>query len=163
MSELSNKLNAILKDIEQHIQNPEDLKYVKEQINNVANIFITEIEDITENYESRMKKIEEAQTLLDNKMLKLTKSVDEIEKDIYETDEDENFDFQIVCPYCNYEFVTDSIDNIKNEIKCPECNNIIELDWNMDEEEGCSGSCSHCQGCGNEEEQDEENNEDDDM
>ena len=47
-----------------------------------------------------------------------------ISNDIYE-DED---DFEIVCPYCNFEFIAD-IDESKTEIICPECENVIELDW----------------------------------
>lgn len=48
------------------------------------------------------------------------------------------------------------LDDEKNEIKCPECNNIIELDWNDEEEDCCSGHCSSCHGCGSEEENDDE-------
>ena len=63
-------------------------------------------------------------------------------------------------------------DESKEEIQCPECHNAIELDWNMEEEGGCSGSCSHCAGCVAEDDEeyklddDEENNnedEDEDM
>ena len=48
----------------------------------------------------------------------------------------------------------------------------LQLDWNMEEEGGCSGSCSHCAGCVAEDDEeyklddDEENNnedEDEDM
>ena len=69
------------------------------------------------------------------------------------------FDFEIVCPYCNYEFFID-IDENKTEITCPECQNVIELDWTGDTEENdshnCSGSCGGCHGC-------EEDDDDDDM
>ena len=65
------------------------------------------------------------------------------------------------CPYCNNEFIAEI--NGKDEIKCPECNNMIELDWDDEEEHGCSGHCSSCHGCSDdfEEDDDEENNEDD--
>ena len=43
----------------------------------------------------------------------------------------EDFEFEIVCPYCNYEFIAD-IDEHEDEILCPECNNPIELDWSED-------------------------------
>ena len=70
---------------------------------------------------------------------------------------DENFDFEIVCPYCNYEFVSDFSQNLKEQVECPECHNIIELDWNNHEEHDCSGHCSCCESeCGQEEEEDEE-------
>ena len=83
--------------------------------------------------------------------------IDNIEKDIYA---EEGFDFEIVCPYCESEFIID-VDENKTEVECPECNNIIELDWtgNVDDEpehDGCNGSCHGCHGC-------EDNDEDDDM
>ena len=57
-------------------------------------------------------------------------------------------------------------------IQCPECHNTIELDWNCcdeEEEEGCSGHCSHCSSeCVAEDEEeykldDSENDDDEDM
>ena len=50
----------------------------------------------------------------------------------------------------------------KSKVRCPECNNMIELDWDDEEEHGCSGHCSSCHGCSDEfeEDDDEENNED---
>ena len=69
-------------------------------------------------------------------------------------------DFEIVCPYCNYEFVID-VDENKTEVECPECQNVIELDWtgDIDGEDNdlgeCMGNCHGCHGC------EEEENEDD--
>ena len=62
---------------------------------------------------------------------------------------EEEYDFEIVCPYCENEFL---IDLTKNKIECLKCKNIIELEWtgNMEEDEtssGCSGRCSRCKGC----------------
>ena len=70
-----------------------------------------------------------------------------------------DFDFEIVCPYCNYEFVID-VDENKTEIECPECNNLIELDWSGDVDDepsagGCLGDCHGCHGCGSEDEDDD--------
>mgnify|MGYP007042768822 CR=1 FL=1 len=102
-------------------------------------------------------------------ILILWNRINEIETDIYEVeDENNNFDFEIVCPYCDYEFTT-SIEG-RTEIVCPKCNNVIELDWNDDDEDDCcAGHCHSCHGCGEEEYDDndddeyEENDEDDDM
>ena len=75
---------------------------------------------------------------------------------------DDEFDFEIVCPYCDNEFLIDI--NSKNlKVKCPKCNNIIELDFSGNFEEnlqsGCqTGHCSGCSGC-----QKLNNEEDDDM
>ena len=84
------------------------------------------------------------QTELQEKINKVESSVNEIEKDIYMEDEEE-FEFQITCPYCNHDFVTE-LTNSTQEIECPECKNMIELDWN-DEDSPCeNGNCSGCQG-----------------
>lgn len=56
------------------------------------------------------------------------------------------------------------------EIKCPECGNLIELDWNEEEDEcghNCNGNCE-CGHCNEEEtddyeEEEEEEDEEDDM
>lgn len=67
---------------------------------------------------------------------------------------DDEFDFEIVCPYCDNEFLID-INGENSKIECPKCNNVIELDWSGNFEEeiqsfGCgAGRCSGCHGCGN--------------
>ena len=59
----------------------------------------------------------------------------------------------IDCPYCNAE-VPINYDEDVAEIECPECHNTIELDWSGDlEDGGCSGHCSSCGGCHNDEEE----------
>ena len=91
---------------------------------------------------------------LTKKVAQLEQTMKTMEKEFYV---DENFDFEIVCPYCNYEFVSDFSQNLKEQVECPECHNIIELDWNNHEEHDCSGHCSCCESeCGQEEEEDEE-------
>lgn len=111
------------------------------------------------NIEKKLDLILQKQQELENKMNKMENIINKIESDIYL---DEGFDFEIVCPYCNNEFITD-IDENKTEVTCPECENIIELDWTGDKDgefscgpEGCAG----CAGCGQVE---EPTDEDDDM
>ena len=87
----------------------------------------------------------DAELNIDNENVEV---LDNIEKDIYA---DGEFDFEIVCPYCDYEFFID-VDENRTEVTCPECQNVIELDWSgdTDEEENnhnCNGSCSGCHGC----------------
>ena len=86
-------------------------------------------------------------------MNKMQQIIDNIEKDIYSED---GFDFEIICPYCDNQFVID-VDEDKTEVECPVCNNIIELDWSGDVEEDseCNGSCSGCHGCDEEQEKKE--------
>ena len=107
-----------------------------------------------------VKELKENQKIMTNKIEKMQQVIDHIESDIYS---DEGFDFEIVCPYCENEFVIDANED-KNEVECPECNNVIELDWTGDlyddEDDGCSGHCCGCSGCGD---SSDEENEDDDM
>ena len=106
-----------------------------------------------ENLLNEMKEIKENQKIMTEKMEKMQEVINHIESDIYL---DQAFDFEIVCPYCENEFVIDA-DEDKKEIECPECKNIIELDWSGDlEDDECSGHCHGCAGCG-------ETDEDDDM
>ena len=107
-----------------------------------------------------VKELKENQKIMTNKIEKMQQVIDHIESDIYS---DEGFDFEIVCPYCEHEFVIDANED-KNEVECPECKNVIELDWTGDlyddEDDGCSGHCCECSGCGD---SSDEENEDDDM
>lgn len=107
-----------------------------------------------------VKELKENQKVMTNKLEKMQQVIDHIESDIYS---DEGFDFEVVCPYCEHEFVIDANED-KQQVECPECKNVIELDWTGDlyddEEDGCSGHCCGCSGCGD---SSDEENEDDDM
>ena len=140
MSKLSNEYLKIIEDIEKHISNKEESKYVTKKIGELTALYMDLIE---KSINANLDRIEEIEEQLD----KVQETVSLIKKDIYE---DEDYDFEIVCPYCNHEFVADVEDELKEE---------IELDW--DEEEGCGGCCSSCGIC--DEEDEEENDEDDDM
>ncbi len=154
--------------MENNIKNPEDLLYAKEKVMELTLIFMDIVDRLTALTDARIKEIEEKQEEINSRINSVQSIVDEIEGDIYE--DDDNYEFEIVCPYCNYEFTTDIADGEKEEIKCPQCNNIIELDWNEEDEYSCSGDCSHCHGeqvAENEEKYDvdenKENKEDEDM
>ncbi len=170
MNTLKESYTSFLKDIEANIQNKEDLLYVKARFAKFLDVVLEEMDRIMEYRKQEVEELEKKQNQLDEKMEKMEQIVSHIEQDIYSED---GFDFEIVCPYCNYEFVID-VDEEKTEIECPECHNMIELDWSgdlEDDEQGCSGSCSSCHGCAEdveeeddtEEAQAQENDEDDDM
>ena len=167
MSDLKGKYKKILEDLENNIKNPEDLVYAKEKFMELTLIFMDIVDRLTLITDARIKEMEERQEEINNRINNVQSVIDEIEGDIYENDD--SYEFEIVCPYCNYEFTTDITDEEKKEIKCPNCNNIIELDWNSEEEYSCSGDCSHCheeQVAEDKEEyktKQEENNEDEDM
>ncbi len=172
MSDIKGKYKKILEDLENNIKDPNDLIYAKEKFMELTLIFMDVIDRLTLLTDVRIKEIEERQEEINNRINNVQTMVDEIEGDIYE--DDDGYEFEIVCPYCNYEFTTDIEDEEKDEIRCPKCNNIIELDWNTDDEYACDGNCTHCHGeqvaedeqeynANSEEDKKEDNPEDDDM
>jgi DNA repair exonuclease SbcCD ATPase subunit len=162
MSKIQEDFNAIIAKIEERITDEEELNFVKQQIADISMLYITELNRVIEHSDSKIRDMLEKQKRLEEKQEELEKAFDNIEKELF-VGEDE-YDFEIVCPYCNHEFVTDMGSAIK-EVECPECHNKIELDWNDDEEE-CGGHCGGCCGdCGHDdfEEEDFNDDEDDDM
>lgn len=161
MGKLKNEYKSFLDDIEKNIKNKEDLEYIKGRFASFLDVMLEQMDYIMDYKQEEIEKLESTQKDLDERLQKMQQVIDNIEKDIYAED---GFDFEIVCPYCNYEFIID-VDENRTEIECPECNNIIELDWTGDpdnDEQGsnCSGHCGGCSGCGNDEE-DMQDNEDD--
>lgn len=150
MSVLQDKFNAIIAKIEERITDPEELEFVKQQIVDLSMIYMDEINKIMDLSERRVNQVYENQKILEKKMAEIERGMNTIEKELFVEDE---YDFEIVCPYCNHEFLTD-INSEKKEIECPECHNLIELDWN--EEHECSGHCGSCGECGTEEDDYEE-------
>lgn len=154
MGILKNEYKSFLDDIEKNIKNKEDLEYIKGRFASFLDVVLDQMDYIMDYKKEEITKLEDTQNKLSSQIEQMQQVIDNIEKDIYTED---GFDFEIVCPYCNYEFIID-VDENKTEIECPQCQNIIELDWSgdIDEEDnkGCSGSCHGCQGC---------NDEDDDM
>lgn len=173
MAKLREEYKKFLEDIEKNLKNKEDLEYVKVRFSMFVDKVIDEMDMLVDYKAQKMSELEQKQKEIEDKMSKMQQIIDNIEKDIYS---DEGFDFEIICPYCDNQFVID-VDEDKTEVECPVCNNIIELDWSGDVEEdsNCNGSCSGCHGCDEEmkeqqedkkqstqnEENKEENNDDD--
>ncbi len=135
MGTLKDSYTSFLKDIEANIKNKEDLDYIKLRFSQFLDVVLDQMDYIMDYRKEEVEKLEKKQKELDEKMGKVEEIVNHIEKDIYS---EEGFDFEIICPYCDYEFVVD-VDEDKTEIECPECGNTIELDWTGDPEEhqGC--------------------------
>lgn len=151
MIEPKNEFAKILSDIEKAIKDPNELEFVKGKILELSVIFM----DIT----NRALESNSQYEILSNKIDSIQKSLKRIEEDIY-IDEDEeeydeynsdnliqgnynnedDFEFEIQCPYCNYEFVVGQDADLKDEIECPKCHKEIELDW----DDYCDGECDHC-------------------
>ena len=156
MAKLREEYNSFLKDIEKNLKNKEDLEYVKVRFSMFVDKVIDEMDMLVDYKTQKMNEIEQKQKEIDDKMSKMQQIIDNIEKDIYS---DEGFDFEIICPYCDNQFVID-VDEDKTEVECPVCNNIIELDWSgeVEEDVGCNGSCSGCHGCDEESEEEQQEN-----
>lgn len=162
MKKLKDEYKSFLDDIEKNIKNQDDLKYIKERFAKFMDIILESFDIILDAKTEEIENLTKWQQNLEDRMNKMQKVIDNIENDIYA---EEGFDFEIICPYCNYEFIID-VDENKTEVQCPECKNMIELDWSGDtdnEIEDCSGHCSGCSGCEGKDEEDQEdtNNEDD--
>ena len=159
MSDLQKKLNKVMSEIEKNLKNKEDLEYVKTQIYNIYTIFLDEFDKLESKCNEKMEDIAVRCKVLDDRMSEIEDSIQKIESDIY-IKENEEFDFDVICPYCDTEFSVDFSEGPKHNVICPECNNVIELDWN-DEHEGCSHDCHGCGGeCGHNHDEDEENEDD---
>ena len=117
------------------------------------------IDRMSEIVEDKVFNIEKGQKNIESRLTKIQNVIDSIESDIYE----ENIETEIVCPYCNSEFLAVIVDDEENEIECPDCHNIIELDMNADSSSDnhktCAGGCQCSGSCSNK----KLNNEEDDM
>ncbi len=162
MGVLKSEYKSFLDDMEKNIKDKDDLAFIKKRFSDFLDVVLDQMDFIMDYKKEQISQLENTQKELEERMSKMQNIVDNIEKDIYS---DEGFDFEIVCPYCNYEFVID-VDENKTEIECPECQNIIELDWSGDldnDQDACGGECSGCTGCGSEEESPKSDDDDDDM
>ena len=121
MGRLNDEYRKFVEDIDKNIKNKEDLLFIKQRLTTFVDVVIEEMESVLHFKEEKMNDLEQKQKELDSKIYKMQQILDNIEKDIYT---DEGFDFEIVCPYCNYEFVID-MDEEKTEVQCPECQNMI--------------------------------------
>lgn len=129
--DISKSFENLMEDLQENIENPKDLEYVNKRLARTILEIMSELDDRTSNIEKKLSKIE---------------------NELYITDDCEEYNFEIVCPYCNCEFETE-IDELKTDVTCPECKNIIELDWNEDD---CHGDCSCCHGSCSDELEDED-------
>lgn len=148
MGTIKTEYKSFLDDIEKNIKNKEDLEYIKGRFASFLDVMLDQIDNIMDYKKEEIDKLEKTQKQIEERMSKMQQVINNIEKDIY----DEGFDFEITCPYCNYEFFID-VDENRTEVECPECKNMIELDWSGDvddESDGCNGNCHGCSGCGDE-------------
>ena len=147
MANFNAEFKKILKNLEDNITDKDALEMAKVEMFNLYNLFFDEITNLEQTINNRIVTIAESQLHVEEKLKEMDKSLKNIEKDIYMDDEmdNEDYDVEIRCPYCNETFMAEINDLTSEEIVCPECNNTIELDWGNDcdcEDDNC-GCCSH--------------------
>lgn len=161
MTELKEKFKNLLQEITDNVKNKEDVEFVQKKFYELYVLFLDEYDKLIEQNSKRIDAIVGKYKAIESKLAILENTINVIEKDIYVGEESED-EFEIVCPYCNYEFFTDFSTGIRKEIQCPECQNTIELDWN-DEENSCEHSCHDCEHDCNNITDEQEYNDDEDM
>lgn len=137
IKEIGNEMKSFVNDIKKNVKDKEELKYLLDRTETMfdgifkeLNKYVDEEEKKLKEIKNKQKKHEQRMDEIETKMEYLDENIDSIFNDMYE---DEG-NFKITCPYCNYEFSAD-IDEHELEVFCPECNNVIELDWNDDTED----------------------------
>ena len=135
MSELNNHYQQIIKDLKENISNENEKNFVLNKFQELSMMFMDVIDKLTNLTESRMREIDNQQLEISERIQEIEGKVQNIENDVYVNEEPEEYEFEIVCPYCNHEFVADIKDGLNDDIECPECHNIIELECNDDENE----------------------------
>lgn len=134
MSNLNSEYQKIISDIEKKITDPKELSYIKEKISELTILFMTTVDKAIEYSKDSLNNVSNKQEELEERVKQIQKSLYNLEKDMY-TDDEEDYEFEVICPYCNHQFLSNIDLEDTTEIQCPECKNMIELDWNDDEED----------------------------
>ena len=138
MGDFTKRFQDIVNDINNNIESEKERAFINEKIAEISMLNMEMMEEMSIIMKSKIDDLIKSQKSVESKINKIEASVLGIENDIC----DDGYDFEIICPYCNTQFIADI--ESKTEIKCPECQNVIELDWNNEESQGCSGHCSMC-------------------
>ena len=152
MIEPKDKFAKILSDLEREIKDPHDLEIAKNKLLEICIMFV----DITNRAMDNSNQYDELSRKIDSMQKSLKKIEDDIyidenedeDNEIFSQDQmhdndinmDEDYEFEIQCPYCNYDFVVGQDADLKDEIECPKCHKEIELDW----DDYCDGECDNC-------------------
>ena len=153
MADLNKMYRDIINDLDKNIKDEKELKNIKGKMFDLMTYFMESNNSIIE--------IKDKQEKLEKNVKKIQRKLERIEEDIYIEDDEEfckdrmhdnDYEFEIRCPYCNEDFIISDESKDSSEIECPNCHNIIELDWNDSAE--CDGHCTRCkEQCYDEEEE----------
>ena len=131
INDITNEMRQFLTDIKENIKNPEELHYLLQRTEKLYDVILTQMERLTDYKVEEMNEIRNIQKKHHDRLDEMEEKIKQLSIDVYDEELEE---FEINCPYCNYTFDADIDDNVR-EIVCPECNNIIELDWNQEDDE----------------------------
>ena len=131
LKDLRKEMNEFIEDLKTNIKDSKELDYLLNRTEKLYDTVFSTMEKIMDYKEDEMKELENRQKKKNKKMDDLVLRMKELYNDIYDED---YYDFEIVCPYCNHAFDANIDENII-EITCPECENIIELDWNEESDD----------------------------
>ena len=86
MSDINGKYKQILQDLENNIQDPEELNFVKEKFSELSMMFVDMLDRVTKLTDMKIQEIEAKQQNITERLNNVQKAVDGIESDIYEED-----------------------------------------------------------------------------
>lgn len=121
---LDKKFNEVIEELDKNMESKSDSKYAKMVITELTLVYLDEIHKLELDYEKRLK-------ICNARLKDLEQRLTGLEDEIFD-ESDEEF-FSVTCPYCNANIMVSSFEH-DSEIECPECKNMIELDWEFDED-----------------------------
>ena len=140
MSDFNKKYQEIITELEKNVKNTSELNLIKSKLSELV-IYLTDMVSKSVEMEDNVGK-------MDRNIKRLQRRINDIENDIYMDSEvfsddleemgydqmhDNDYEFEITCPYCDYEFITDNSYKNQVAIRCPKCNKVIELDWSTED------------------------------
>lgn len=95
---------------------------------------------------------EDSIALINEQLDAVDEDLDELETYVYDEDdddEDDDFDdeddyFEVECPACGEVICVDEAILEEGKINCPNCNELLEFE--IEEDDGCSCGCEDCDG-----------------
>ena len=130
LEDFKKEMMQFIDDMENNIKDKKTLAYMIKRTEKLFDTIMDTMNKIIEYKQKEISNLEIRQDKQQERMDELDERLKFMYDDIYEDEED----FEIVCPYCNFKFDA-VIDKNEKEIVCPECRNVIELDWNENDDE----------------------------
>lgn len=134
MSALNKKYKIVLEELKQNISDPKEYELVKTKISELTITYLKSLDqllDFKENEDAFKDKLDEIEKRLTAMETDLYVNKGAVISELIEDD----YEFEITCPFCDFKFITDNSTVGLKEIRCPHCHLVIELDWSDEEKE----------------------------